>query len=153
MARLLCLLLGLLAFDAGAAQLLFRWVDADGQLHVSDRPPPGSPDVERFPLPQYVEPDSASANYSIANQLDRMQRLRREREQAEHERRLRERELALQRRELELRERAAAAPEPSPAPTYVVPVRPRGHYDANRWRGYRPPNLGLWKQDHPAYRP
>jgi len=50
--RPIWLLVGLLVSAAAMAQA-YRWVDADGVLHYSDRPEPGA---ERVELPEYRRP-------------------------------------------------------------------------------------------------
>ena len=55
--RPIWLLVGLLVSAAAMAQA-YRWVDADGIVHYSDRPEPGA---ERVELPEYRRPAAAPA--------------------------------------------------------------------------------------------
>lgn len=146
--------LGLLCAIASpgmADDVLYRWTDASGQLHVSDRPPPAEVDAERFAAPSYQAPDPEGDTYSVTRQLERMQQARLAQQQARDERRRAEREQALREREISHRE-AAEATSAVP-PVYIVPRPSYPYRPRPRWDGYVPPRTGLWKRDHPVYRP
>jgi len=150
------LLMVALAFShPGTAAELYRWTDADGRVHFSDRPPPAAEvpaEVERLPTPRFADPGIPPGHYSVTEQWQRLQaeRLIRQREQWERNREARE--LTLREREVAAAERAAeelAAPSNVSGAVWVGPRRP--------WYGHRPgrpqPHTGLWKPDHPAFRP
>ena len=139
------------------ADSLYRWVDAEGQVHFSDRAPASGPSttVERLPRPTYADPDLPSGHYAVTEQWQRLQaeRLARQREQRERQRQARE--LALREREVAAAERAAGQATVTPSsggPVWAVPQRHPPWF-----RPGRPPRAvphsGLWKPDHPAYRP
>ena len=151
------LLIAALSATSVSADALYRWTDADGQVHFSDRAPaPGAPGaVEALPTPQYTEPGLPAGHYSVVRQLQRMQaeRLARERERRERERQARE--LALREREVEAAERAADqadAPSSGGTPVWILPRPQRPRYRPGR-PSHAVPYSGLWKPDHPAYRP
>jgi hypothetical protein len=149
------LVLAVLAVSqALSAAELYRWTDADGRVHFSDRPPAAeaTTGVERLPTPRFADPGIPPGHYSVTEQWERLQaeRLVREREQWERNREARE--LSLREREVAAAERAAeelSTPSTVSGAVWVGPRRP--------WHGYRPgrppPHNGLWKPDHPAYRP
>jgi hypothetical protein len=152
----IALLTGVLCTPVGADNL-YRWTDADGRVHFSDQaPPPATPAlVERLPLPQYVDPGVPAGHYSVTQQWRRLYEERLAREQERRERRREVQELALRKREVEAAERAAdsaAAPPPLTTPVWIAP---RPHRPWHRpGKPLRPaPDTGLWKPDHPAYRP
>ena len=66
------LLAGLTAYTDVAAQPVYRWVDADGNVHFSDQPPPeGGPQAEEVRLRPDISADRAEAarqNLSEAEQ-------------------------------------------------------------------------------------
>ncbi|WP_083845676.1 DUF4124 domain-containing protein [Thiocystis violascens] len=81
--RTLALLLALLVtLDPCAASQLFRWIDDQGQVHFSDRPPsnPAAP-VQVQPLPPPA-PRPADNHYSVMNQVKRLESERQQREAA-----------------------------------------------------------------------
>lgn len=153
------LLAGLLTSHLASAADLFRWTDAEGRVHFSDRPPvTGSvEDVEQLPRPQFEDPGIPEGRYSVTEQWQRMQaeRLAREREQSERSRQARE--LALREREVAASERAVentSATGSVASPVWVVPGRPHRPVRPPHRPGVSPPpNYGLWKPDHPAFRP
>ncbi|MDJ0739106.1 MAG: DUF4124 domain-containing protein [Gammaproteobacteria bacterium] len=153
-------LAGALTPPAGA-DALYRWIDADGRVHFSDRPPmPGAPaSVERLPTPRYADPGIPSGHYSVTEQLQRLQAERLAREQQRRERQREAREQALREREVAAAERAAEQAAAAPAlrtPVWVTPrLRPPTYRHGHHPRGPAPatPYTGLWKPDHPAYRP
>lgn len=142
------------AATASAQDALYRWTDAQGQLHFSDQPPPtdGQPH-EQLPLPSYTEPALSpdQAPYSILNQARRLEAARRQMQRERLEQQQRDREFALRRRALEAQHEQ---PMPTPPAVHVVPRPPRPPVHVP---GYRPPvgppGSGLWQPDHPAYRP
>jgi hypothetical protein len=144
--------------SASAAEL-FRWTDAEGRVNFGDRPPvaAGVEEVEQLPRPQFVDPGIPEGRYSVTEQWQRMQaeRLAREREQSERSRQARE--LALREREVAASERAAenvSATGSVASPVWVVPGRPHRPVRPPHRPGHTPPpNYGLWKPDHPAFRP
>jgi len=110
---------------------LYKWEDAQGQVHYSDQPPadPAVP-VETHPLPKQVPAEQGPEGdyYSVENQAKRLEEERRQRETArlEKERQRQEDE----RRAAEL-EALRAPPPPQEAapqgygyPVYVLPFRP-----------------------------
>ena len=134
---------------------LYRWFDSEGQLHFSDRPPVGGYEADRLQVPSFVSPAVPPEQnpYSILNQTKRLQEQREAIARERRERLEREREYRLRQREIELQRQTQQAPAPS-----TVVVYPRRYYrplPANppHWPNYQRPNLGLWKRDHPAYRP
>ena len=121
----LCLLLVLSAAPLGAAEV-YRWVDADGVVHFSDKAPPSGvaefsrQDVVAEP-PTGYDPDQDL--YGVAAQQERMQALRED----------------MERRREARREREAAAPAPPAAaqsPAVSYPLYP---YPGWRPRPPRPP--------------
>ena len=120
-----CLLLALAAAPLGATEV-YRWVDADGVVHFSDKAPPsGVDDYSRQDV--IVEPpagyDPEQDVYGVAAQQERMRALRED----------------MERRREARRENEAAAPRPpvaaqSPAVSY--PLYP---YPGWRPRPPRPP--------------
>lgn len=139
------------------ADQLYRWIDADGQVHFSDRAPAQatpSP-VEQLPRPTYADPGISPEHYAITQQWQRLHEERLARERARRESDYQTRELALREREIEAAERAAepSAVQPSwGVPVWTVPRRHLPHRRPDKWPYHRP-NTGLWKPDHPAYRP
>ena len=144
-------------------ETLYRWTDAAGRTHFSDRPPATAtpPRVEQFAAPSYADSGVPADHYSVTKQLERMQaeRLQRERELRDREREAREQ--ALREREVAVAERAARRAEgpgrygggavyPSPRRGYGHPYPGRPHR-APAHRPVKPPSL--WEPDHPAYRP
>ncbi len=158
----LCLLLG--AASCAAAQSgterFYRWIDDQGRLHLSDKPPPAGADrAEEMRVPRYAEPEQPADQdpYSILNQLKRLEASRREMLRQRWEREQRDREYDLRRRELEARERAAAAP-PAGTAIYAFPRRlpphPRFHHPGRpSHQPQRAKPRSLWEPDHPVYRP
>ncbi len=156
-------LIGLLLANPAAsadAETLYRWTDAFGRTHFSDRPPSAAtpPQVERLPTPSYVDSGVPADHYSVTNQLQRMQaeRLQRERELQERQREAREQ--ALREREIAAAERAAeqAANADRGGGVYLSPYGHRRPYPDRPHRRHphrpvKPPSL--WEPDHPAYRP
>lgn len=138
------------------AENLYRWTDATGRVHFSDRAPP--PDVattvDELQRPAYANSGVPAGHYGVTQQWQRLQaeRLARQREQRERQRQARE--LALREREVEAAERAAEQAVDRASSGSSVWIVPRRHI--RRYRPGRPPhhvpNTGLWKHDHPAYR-
>jgi hypothetical protein len=138
------------------ADPLYRWIDNEGRLHLSDQPPSGNGQrAERLDLPDYAAPIRPPEDdpYSILNQLERLEVQRQRLAQERREREQAEREYYLRRRELEARQRAVEAPESGPVYVYPRPVfpQPPAHRPTGPRPGSRPPSL--WEPDHPAYRP
>lgn len=142
-------------------QTLYRWTDAYGRTHFSDRPPAGesAPRVERLTAPSYADSGVPTDHYSVSNQLQRMQqgRLLRERERQQRQREARER--VLRELQIDAAERAAArdTDRDSDGGSYLLPYasyyRP-GYGRPHRRQPHRPANPpSLWQPDHPAYRP
>ena len=132
---------------------LYRWFDSEGQLHFSDRPPVGGYEADRLQVPSFVPPAVPPEQnpYSILNQTKRLQEQREDVARKRQERLEKEREYRLRQREIELQQQAQQAPA-------TVVIYPRRYYrplpvHPPHWRNYQRPNLGLWKRDHPAYRP
>ncbi len=140
-------LVALLGASAALAQPVYRWTDASGEVHFSDRPPAGA-----VPQPvEQVEVDPAPAApqgedyYSVVNQARRMeeQRLERERQAAEIE--------ALQRQ-------AVPPPEP-PRPARAeeegvsrgIWVGPPVYWGPGAWPGHRPPHRPDWEYPERPY--
>ena len=71
---------------------VYRWVDARGEVHFSDMPPPGGTSAEKTMMPAAPAPVTPDNDYfAVVNQLRRMQDRRRE---VERERREARREAA-----------------------------------------------------------
>jgi len=116
---LLCLLLALAAAPLGATEV-YRWVDADGVVHFSDKAPPsGVDDFSR----QDVAVETPSGDdpeqdlYGVAAQQERMRALRED----------------MERRREARREREAAAP-----PTPDAAQSPAVSYPLYPYPGWRP---------------
>ena len=137
-----------------SANGLYRWIDADGRVHFSDRAPDVGvvpSEVERLPTPQFVDPGVPPGHYSVTEQWQRMQAERLARQEQQRERARQAREFALREREVAAAERAAEQPTVSSAVGYPVWTGPRRHY--HKHKPVRPvPYSGLWKPDHPAFR-
>ena len=146
--------IALALLPAMSAAELYRWTDTDGRVHFSDRAPVGEPldRVERLPAPQFADPGIPSGHYSVTEQWQRLQQERLARQRQQWERAREARELALREREVAASERAAdnvSATRSVGSVGWGVPVRPRHPH-----RPVRPtPHSGIWKPDHPAYRP
>jgi hypothetical protein len=151
-------LVAFLPLSITTAGEFYRWTDAQGRLHLSDRPPPNdnAADVQPLTAPRFVDPGIPPGYYSVTEQWQRLQAegLARQREQRERARQARE--LALREREVAASERAAegiAADNRVVSPVWIVPPRPYPHV-----RPYYPtvrpvPDRGPSKPIHPAYRP
>lgn len=121
----LCALLALAAPPLFATEV-YRWVDADGVVHFSDKAPPsGVDDFSRQDMA--VEPpaeyDPEQDVFGVAAQQERMRALRED----------------MERRREARRERAAQAPPPpaaAPSPAVSYPLYP---YPGYRPRPPRPP--------------
>ena len=157
------LVMALLWFGATSslAEQLYRWTDEQGRVHFSDRAPDGSVagEVEALPTPQFADPGTTPDRYSVLQQWQRLSAERQAQQRARQENRYRSRELALRQREVAAAERAAEQPGASTGvwgPVwYTPPIHRPGHPPGHR-PGKRPsqlPSHGLWKRDHPAYRP
>lgn len=143
----------LLCAAPALADDVYRWVDAQGQMHLSDRPPEAGVKPEVLTTPRYVEPRLSPREdpYSIFNQARRLEEQRRalmrERQKAEREKR----EYELQRRRLEAVDNAIP-PQSQVAPRIVgsrpivVVPRPILPYQF-------PQRRGLWQDEHPVYSP
>lgn len=150
---------------ASFSEQLYRWTDEQGRVHFSDRLPAGKLEakVETLPTPQFAAPDVPPDRYSVVQQWQRFSAERQAQKQARQEKKDREREFALRQREVAAAERAAeqaAAPSDVGGTVWLAPP----YYRGGRWPGHRPghrpgkpasplPSHGLWKRDHPAYRP
>ena len=138
---------------------VYRWTDATGRTHFSDRPPETtSPRVEQFVAPSYAGSGLPSDHYSVTKQLERLQAERRERERLRLERERESQERALREREVaaaELAARRAADGASTGGGAYLSPSwgygRPDPGYRPRPHRPTRPPSL--WEPEHPAYRP
>ena len=157
------MLLGaLLAMPVASAEstTLYRWTDAYGRTHFSDRPPAAAipPRVERLPAPSYADSGVPTDHYSVTNQLQRMQAERQQRERERQERQREAREQALREREIAAAERAAERDD-DPGYGGGVYLSPYGYRKSYPGRPHRPqPHRpvappSLWQPDHPAYRP
>jgi len=122
----LVLLSGLLGGTVLAADQVYRWLDADGVTHFSQRPPPpGAAGVSVQQAPTYAAPPDPTADYwSVTNQAQRMEasRLAQEKLRLEQQRLRQELEEA-ERRRIEA-EQAATEPEPPRQIIYYPAVRP-----------------------------
>lgn len=137
------------------AEQVFRWIDDQGQLHLSDRPPPpGVGRMQQFAVPSYAPPAHARHRdpAAIFDQAERLAEARREREREREQTRLRERELALRVRELDART------HPGHRVYAPVVIHPRRLHHPH-WRGHGPDGpprtarpRSLWEPDHPVYR-
>lgn len=139
------------------ADQFYRWTDAEGRVHFSDRPPTAAPDttVEKRTLPRFAEPATSPGEYSVLQQWQRLSEERRAQAQARREREDRAREYSLRQREVAAAERAAEQAAAQPAytgPVWLAPPRFRPGHRPGRWPTQLPAT-GLWKRDHPAYRP
>lgn len=138
------------------SEVLYRWVDESGRLHLSDHLPPGdAAPVEQLSVPTYAPPELPpdQAPYSILNQLERLEASREKLARERWERQQREREWNLRQRELELRENQQRRAPASHVYAYPrPPYQPQPPHHPGR-PGQYPPAWGLWQQDHPAYRP
>jgi hypothetical protein len=151
---LAALVLASSAFSGG----LYRWTDADGQVHFSDQPPAvgAYEEVQRLATPRFVDPGIPDGHYSVTEQWQRMRTERQARQDAQRERARQARELALREREVAASERAAEQASTSGAvssPVWIVPRRPGHHYRPHHPPARPLPGAGLWKPDHPAFRP
>lgn len=142
----LLLATGVLTAFTAVAQPVYRWTDASGEVHFSDRPPAGAvqhplEQVEVAPLPAAPQTDDY---YSVVNQARRMeeQRLERERQAAE----------------IEVLQRQAAPPEPvqpaRPADQGVshgIWIAPPVYWGPGTWPGHRPPHRPGWEYPERPY--
>jgi len=108
-----CLLLALAAAPLGATEV-YRWVDADGVVHFSDKAPPsGVDDFSRRDVT--VKPpagyDPERDLYGVAEQQERMRALREDMERRREARRERE-------------EQAPPSPAAAPSPAVSYPLYP-----------------------------
>jgi len=150
------LTLALGSAPVAGAEAFYRWTDAEGRAHLSDRPPPpGAERVQQLEAPSYAVPElrADDAPYSILNQLERLEasreRLARERRE-QHER---DRDFHLRQRELTAREQLPPPAAGGPVyhyPGYRYPAPPIHGRPLPVQLPHRP---GLWQPDHPAYRP
>ncbi len=89
---------GSLPADGAGGRLVYRWVDARGEVHFSDTPPPEAiTDVSTVSVPPLPAAAPGDDFYSVVNQLTRMQERRLAIEQARREARREDRELNYQR--------------------------------------------------------
>jgi hypothetical protein len=137
---------------------LYRWTDAEGRVHFSDRAPASEvpAEVERLPTPRFADPGIPPGHFSVTEQWERLQaeRLVRQREQWARNREARE--LTLREREVAAAERAAeqfSEPSTVSGAVWVAPRRPWHRHRPGHRPGRPVPYSGLWKPDHPAYRP
>jgi hypothetical protein len=161
----LVLALSSLSAHTSLAEQLYRWTDEQGRVHFSDRAPEGSVagEVEALPTPQFADPDTTPDTYSVMQQWQRLSAERQAQERARQEQKYRSRELALRQREVAAVERAAEQPVTRTGvwgPVWPVPPIHRPGHPPGQGPGHRPgkpptqlPSQGLWKRDHPAYRP
>ncbi len=141
---------------AAGANGLYRWLDEQGQPHFSDRPPTDGQAAEQLRRPSFAPPRVSPDQdpYSILNQAKRLEARREAIELARRERLASEREYRLRQRQIELQQQAMRTPPAtSPAVVYRQPRHRPLPAHRRHWHGYRRPNYGLWKPDHPAYRP
>ena len=84
--------------DGAGESLVYRWVNAQGEVHFSDTPPPeGIADVRTTPVRPLPARAPVDDFYSVVNQLKRMQERRLAVEQARREARKEDREATHQR--------------------------------------------------------
>ncbi len=84
--------------DGAGGSLVYRWVDARGEVHFSDTPPPEAiTDVRIMPVTPLPDRAPGDDSYSVVNQLTRMQERRFAAEQARREARMEDREQNYQR--------------------------------------------------------
>ncbi|MCB1788315.1 MAG: DUF4124 domain-containing protein [Chromatiaceae bacterium] len=150
---ILLLALGLIGATWADDGLLYRWTDAQGQVHFGDQPPTSDhSSAQRFAAPRYQPPEQSPKDdpYSILNQAKRLEEARQRLEQERQAERERQREYRL--RERELAERQAPTAEP-PASAVIAYPRPAYPYRP-RFRPHQVPQPpgSLWEPDHPAYR-
>lgn len=135
------------------AEQMYRWVDAQGLVHLSDQAPADSVQTQVLSTPSYAAPRVPPGEdpYSILNQARRLEQQReqivRERQKAEQARR----EHELEKRRLEAA-RNSVPPERDMAPRIIVP-RPYVVAPRARMPYQYPQPRGLWKDEHPAYSP
>jgi hypothetical protein len=150
-----------LGLSAWASEL-YRWTDADGQVHFSDRPPAAGTydEVRHLPAPRFADPGIPPGRYSVIEQWERLRDERLAREQERREYAKQARELSLREREVAASERAAdngAAPPTVVSPVWIGPRYPgrphRPHPPPHHPPGQPKPDIGMWKRDHPAFRP
>jgi hypothetical protein len=140
-----------LAAGPALAQPVYRWTDASGEVHFSDRPPPGAAQpVEQVDVAPVPAAPPADDYYSVVNQARRMEELRLERER--------------QSAEIEVLQRQAAPPpeppRPAPAPeqgaSRGIWLAPPVYWGPGSWPGQRPPHRPGWDDSdrpHPGHRP
>jgi hypothetical protein len=118
------------ALPEGAGSL-YKWEDAQGQVHYSDqRPADPAVLVETHPLPKQVPAEQGPDGdyYSVENQAKRLEEERRQREAARLEKERQRQEDERRAAELEALRAPAppqvAAPQGYGYPVYVLPFRP-----------------------------
>lgn len=150
----------------GEDGLLYKWEDAQGQVHYSDRPPAGPAiSVERYALPAQAptEPSPEGDYYSVENQAKRLEQARLERESARAARARERQEEERRAAELEALRKPPETPAPQPPldryPVYTLPFPPPWpaypHRPSHRPHPPHPPHppLGRPKEPKPEARP
>ena len=151
-ACLLVVLGGLLGSASLAAEPVYRWLDADGVTHFSQRPPPpGAAGVTVQEAPTYqAAPDPDADYWSVTNQVQRMEASGLAREQLRLEQQRARRELEEAERQRIEAEQAAAAPEPPRQLIYYPVPRPpfaAYSYGYPRYTPGWPPRQGFERRD------
>lgn len=95
--RILCFSL-LACFSLTTSAAMYKWVDEDGNVHYSEKPPPGDIEVQTIKPPPKV--DSEKANQALQEQLDQLKALEEGKEPKEQA--VTEEELAVKKHNCEL---------------------------------------------------
>ena len=83
-----------LSLSSAATGAVYKWVDAEGQMHYSDRPPPGVKNAEVVDIPESDIETTLAAPAQPDSSAEELERIRKLTEELEKDRKVREAERA-----------------------------------------------------------